>query len=141
MPAFLSGKNLFESYWLANANAGNSNGKGDAAKFGGADITFDLRNVDSVNTPDALTYMVQKGSIAMASRTYYGSEVTDYLTEKRYAIASNFVPGLSYDVHYSTECENDFFKHKFKVKLDAGIFKNPAGCDLTNTGVLGFKCV
>jgi hypothetical protein len=140
MPVFLSGKNLYESYWLANANAGNDNGKGDAAKFGGADITFDMRNVDAVNTPDAITYMVQRGMIAMASRTYYGPEVTDYMTEKRYAMASNFTPGLSYDIHYSTECVDDFFKHNFKVKLDAGIFKNPAGCDLTNTGVLGFKC-
>ena len=99
-PIFLSGQNLYEAWWNAIRESGNDNGKGNAAKFGSANIFFDLRNVDSVNSPDALTYMVQRGMIAMASRTYYGSEVTDYMTEKRYSIPSNFVPGLSYDVHY-----------------------------------------
>jgi len=139
-PVYLSGSNLFENQWVAQRNFGNDNGKGDATKFGGVDITFDTFNVDSVNDPNRLTYMVQRGTIAMASRTYYGPEVTDYMTEKRYSIQSNFVPGLAFDVHYQTECVDDFYKHNFKLKLDMGIFKNPAGCDLNNTGVLGFRC-
>jgi hypothetical protein len=86
--------------------------------------------------------MIEDNAVAIVSKAYYVPQPKVYFDEKRYSMMSSFVPGVEYDVHYTNECNtNDgFHNHEFKVKLTAGIFNNPAGCDEDNTGVLSFTC-
>jgi len=138
-PVMLSGKNLFEQMYVANAKSANANGKGDAILYGDMNMYFDLFNIDSVNDPDFKTYMLSMGSLAMAHRALHPDtpEVLDPFT--RYKITSQFLP-FEYDVYYKTECVSDRIKHSWKVKLVADLFNNPTGCDDNNTGVLSFVC-
>ena len=139
-PIMLSGKNLFESMYIAEAKAANANGKGDAILFGDMNMYFDLFNIDSVNDPDFKTYLLSMGSLAMASRALNPEtpQVLDPFT--RYKIRSQFLP-FEYDVFYKTQCTtNDRIQHDFKVKIVADLFNNPSGCDDNNTGVLSFVC-
>lgn len=142
-PVLLSGNNLYEANYIAQAQAGNANGKGDANLFGTMPIYFDLFNIDTVNSPDLKTYMLSQGSMAMVSKTLNPNvpEKTDAFT--RYTMRSNFMPSLSYDVWYNNVCENStgrLLKHNWTIRLTADIFANPVGCDLNNTGVLAFTC-
>lgn len=141
-PILLSGNNLYEAYYLANAQAGNANGKGDAYLFGTMPIYFDLFNIDTVNTPDLKTYMLSTGSLAMANKFYNPSVPEKTWEFTRYTMPSQFLPGMTYDVFYNNECStsNRLLKHNWTVRLKADIFTNPAGCTLTNTGVLSFTC-
>lgn len=139
-PIFLSGANLYEQMFVAQAKAANANGKGDAILYGGLPMYFDLFNIDSVNDPDLKTYMLSMGSLALAYRAWnpMNPDVTDVFT--RWQMKSAYLP-FYYDVFYSTECTtNDLIQHNFKVKLMADIFLNPTGCDDNNTGVLSFVC-
>lgn len=137
---YLSGSNLYEQMFIAQANAANANGKGDAILYGGMPMYFDLFNVDTVTDPDLKTYMLSSGSLAMAYRAWnpMNPDRTDVFT--RWQMKSSYLP-FYYDVFYSTECTtNDLIKHNFKVKLMADVFNNPTGCDDNNTGVLSFVC-
>ena len=140
-PTMLSGNNLWEAVFLANANSANANGKGDAILYGGLPWYFDLFGIDSINTPDYVTYMLSMGSIATATKNYNPvmPEVVNGVFT-RYQMASKFVPGITYDVFYKPECDEDRVKHNFKLKMKGDIFLNPTGCNETNTGVLSFLC-
>jgi hypothetical protein len=144
-PWFLSGSNLYEQAMVARYNSGNDNGKGAAAMYGSLRMYWDLFNIDTYNDPDLKTYMISDGAMAMASKAYYkgvgeGSPAV-YFTEKRWSMPSRFMPGVTLDVYYTNECGTDnFYKHKYRYILRAGIFNNPAGCTATNTGVLSFVC-
>lgn len=142
-PILLSGSNLYEAYALARANAANANGKGDFEMFGTMPLYFDLFNIDTVNTPDLKTYMLSMGSLAMASKAFNPDVPERTFEHVRYTMPSNFFPALKYDVWYNNECEDSAsrrVKHNWTIRLTADIYNNPAGCDLTNTGVLSFKC-
>lgn len=141
-PYLLSGANLHESSIIANFNAGNSEGKGAQAMFGSMPIYFDEHTVDSVNTPNLYTYMIQPGTYAVANKAYYNPTPIQYQEDKRWSMASKFIPGFEYDVHYSNTCAsaNGFPVHNFVVKLNAGIYINPEACDDNNTGILAFRC-
>lgn len=142
-PLLLSGNNLYEAHYIAQANAGNANGKGDAFMMGGMPIIFDLFNVDTVNDPDLKTYMLSTGSIAMVSKAFNPNVPEKLQDFTRYNMRSNFMPSLVYDVWYSNECESGSSRrvqHNWTVRLTADIYNNPAGCNLNNTGVLSFVC-
>ena len=142
-PILLSGNNLYEAYYVANAMAGNSNGKGDINLFGGMPIMFDLINVDTVNSPDLKTYMLSRGSLAMVSKAFNPTVPEKAQDFTRYTMRSNFVPSLVYDVWYNNQCEANNARrliHNWTVRLTADIFNNPAGCDLNNSGILSFQC-
>jgi len=141
-PFTISGANLFESYRIANFNAGNSDGKGKQQMFNAMNIDFDLKNIDQVNTPDLITYLVNRGAVAWASKSYYGSKIKEYTDSKRWSEPSRNIPGLEIEWHYKDECDedSDLYIHHFKAKIKAGIFLNPTGCDENNTGVLRFIC-
>jgi hypothetical protein len=139
--SLISGNNLYDQAWLAQYNAGNADGKGNQAMFGALPIYFDLWHIDTVNDPYAVTYMVEQGSVAFAHRTIHpdAPEVVNGLFT-RYKMPSRFMPGISYDVYYTPECDSDRVKHSWKVKLNADMFVNPVGCDETNKGILRFIC-
>ena len=141
-PYLLSGANLHEAAIISNFNAGNADGKGSQAMFGSLPIYFDEYQIDTVNTPDLYTYMIQPGTYAVANKAYYNPTPITYFDDKRWSMSAGGIPGFEYDVHYSNACnaENGFPDHNFTVKLNAGIFINPEQCDDNNTGILTFIC-
>lgn len=139
-PVLLSGSNLFEEYLVIQAAINNAEGKGDAALMNAIKIYFDLFNIDSVNTPDLVTYLVSMGSIAMANRAYNPDTMQEFGVSKRWTRQSEFIPELKYDMFYTAVCSNDMVKHEFKTKLLADVFVNPEGCEENNTGILSFTC-
>jgi hypothetical protein len=136
-PTLASGANFFQDYFIVNNQAGNMN----KPLYGTFPIFFDQVNIDTVNTPALLTYMISQGSLALGNRTYNPTlEINDGANWKRWTVPSKFVPGLVYDGFYKQTCSHDLIKHDFKYKMTADILVNPAGCSATNTGILTFIC-
>ena len=142
-PLLISGANLWESIWTAEWEKCCENGMG---KFGSMDFCFDLFNVDSGNTPDLVTYMINRGALAFVTKAYYqgntAANPVKYMDQHRWAMPSFYLPGVLYDVHYDNECSGcgDFFTHNFKIKTFGDILINPVGCTDTRTGILEFEC-
>lgn len=141
-PYILSGANLHEAALISNFNAGNADGKGTQAMFGSLPIYFDEYQIDTVNSPTLITYMIQPYTYAVANKAYYTPSPITYDFGKRWSITSKFIPGFEYDVHYSNTCDSNtgFPVHNFTVKLKSGIYINPEACDDNNTGILTFLC-
>lgn len=139
-PVVISGSNLFEEYLVIQRLAADANGAGNAALLQALRIYFDLFNIDSVNSPDLVTYLLSQGATAMASRTYNPDAVETIGASKRWTKQSLFIPEFKYDMFYSAECSNDLVQHNFKTKLTADLFVNPEGCEANNTGILTFIC-
>lgn len=144
-PYLVSGSNLHEAFLIADYNKGNADGKGEQAMFGSMKIYFDEHNIDTLFDPILYTFMINRGSIALANKARYeGYTVNspkEYRSELRHAMTSQF-SNLKYDVHYTDECDSDTdtFVESYKVILRAGVFFNPTGCDDNNTGMLSFQC-
>jgi len=138
-PFLLSGSNLWVDYMNAEANMGNDNGKGDAARMKMFRTYFDLWNVDTLTAPDLKTYLVNRGAVAFVNKAYYGAFPTEYMTQRRYSIASRNLPGVRYDVVYTNECVSNEIIHKFSLYVKAGIFLNPTGCTETRTGIIALE--
>ena len=153
-PHLISGSNLYETLFTALANNANAEGKGDYILWNGLPIWFDLFNVDTVNTPDLYTYMVEQGSIAMVNKAFNPDSLTRTFNDERFTMPSRFLPGFTYDVFYTNECKTsgthkDVLKHHWKMVLTADMFKNPFGCDAVeisgvqtggeNSGILRFR--
>lgn len=141
-PVLLSGANLYEPVLISKANSGNEGKRGDAVLFNMFPIYFDLFNVDTVNDPDLITYMLSMGSLAIANTAHNppSPEVVNPVFT-RWQEASRFMPQLTYDVWYKPECStHDKVKHCFKYKLTGDVLVNPTGCDDHNTGLLQFVC-
>jgi len=151
--SMLSGNNLYETLFIAMANAANANGKGDAILWNGININFDLFNIDVINTPAYFTYMVNQGALAMANKAF-NPAMGKYMDHYAYTMPSRFLQGFTYDVFYKNTCSTsatvkDTVKHDYKVVLTADCFLNPFGCDAEegeggvvtgeNSGVLRFK--
>ena len=138
----LSGTNLYQSSFIAAANAGNANGVGAGRMFGSMPISFDLFNVDSTLGAKK-TFMVRPNAVAIVSKSYYPTtpeEVKGKAAHIRYSVPSENLPGMTYDVIYDTECNGSEITHKWQVRATLGVFANPANCGGTTTGVLSFKC-
>jgi len=141
-PMLISGLNLYESIWTAEWEKCCENGIG---KFGSMDFCFDLFNIDSVNDPDYVTYMLNRGALAFVTKCYYqgvtAANPMKYMDQYRWSMPSFYLPGVCYDVHYENNCDDgDFFSHEFKLKTFGDIFLNPVGCTSTRTGILEFIC-
>jgi len=141
-PYLLSGTNLRKEFWNAQMVAANSNEKDKLNKFQTMSTVFDLWNIDTQNTPDKVTYMLDRGAVAVVTKNYYGSTPIQYIGagQTRYSVPSMNIPGVTYDVVYTNECVSNEITHKFSVYVNAGIFLNPLGCSADNTGVLQFFC-
>lgn len=140
-PFLLSGGNLFEDRLITMLSQANAEGKGAAALYKLMRTYFDLFNIDPLNSPDLKTYLINRGSIAFASKVHYGAVPTEYngAGQSRYSIASRNLPGVRYDVFYTNRCSAATMKHDFKVIAKYDYFLNPTGCDGTRTGVLAFN--
>lgn len=142
-PIYATGDNLYESIWVAKANAGNADGKGEPTMWGSTPIFFDLFNIDAVNAATR-TYMLSQNSLAFASRTLNPKfeEIPNDGYKIRWTEKSRFLP-FTYDVYYDVTCtgDDDLLKHDYKIKLTADLFRNPIGCTELNHGILTFDCV
>lgn len=140
-PIFLSGSLLWEQYMVSQANAANADGKGDWALWAGLQPYFDMFNLDTVNTPDLKAYLISMGSIALGGKNLNPDIPVRMFDMTKYAMTSQFT-GLKYDVFYNNACSGTqkLHKHNYLVRVKADIWQNPQGCDLTNTGILSFKC-
>lgn len=140
MPFLLSGENLWYETWNAQTNQPNAEGKGDAAAFSRIKTYHDLWGIDSANSPSYKTYLMNSGSVAFVSKAYFMTPM-DFMTQKRYAVRSNTIPNVWYDVVYTDDCTSNEITHKFSLYVNAGFFLNPTGCSETRTGILSFTKV
>lgn len=137
------GGNLYQIYWQAQMNQVNANQKDGVLKLQSIRSYWDMFNIDGVNNPDRVSYMISKGAIAFASKAYYGATPTNYMDDIRYSIESKALPGVRYDVFYNNECYsggNGDVKHNWTLYVKAGFFLNPVGCDEDVTGIIKFVC-
>jgi len=145
-PYMISGSQLFQQIWNAEKEYNNADGKGNFAKFGTFKTYFDLFNIDPVNTPQYITYLVSKGAFALANKARYGPGITQYMDRHVWSMNSRFVPSLVYDVEYVNACDTGAKTypagqvHQFKLTVNAGMFRNPVGCNEDVTGILTFIC-
>lgn len=142
-PYLISGSNLYKSNWNAMMNAGNADGSGAAKKMDFFPAYFDLFNVDSVNTPDKVTYLVDPNALAFINKARYSTTPKEYgngADKTLYSVPSKNLPGIMYDVIYYTTCTGDEIFHNFKIKATGAFLQNPVGCNDEITGVLQFTC-
>ena len=137
-PYLLSGANLYELAWETAYDRANGEGKGADAKLKSMRKYFDLFNIDTVNDPDMVTYLMNRGAVAMGFKNKHPSTPKEFngagLTKSR--TASRNIPGVAYDTTYSNTCIGDDIKHTWKFKIRGGVFNNPTGCTDGRNGVL-----
>lgn len=141
-PFLLSGTNLYKEYWNAQMNNGNANDKDQLMKFGTMPMYFDLWNMNTVNTPDKVTYMIDRGAVALVTKAYNPVNPMVYTGAglTKYKVASKNIPGVEYDVIYTNDCASNEITHKWSFYINGLCALNPLGCDSDNTGVLKFYC-
>lgn len=142
-PALISGEALWYMNEEAGNDAGNLDGKGDAARMSGKYFPrkyFDPVKIDEVNAGDFKAYVVDRGAIALVSKSHYGEVPTLYHNpwQQRYSMKSKNLPGMVWEVIYTQSCTSSEITHVWQFKVNMGIFLNPTGCTSTNTGVLSF---
>jgi len=147
MPYILTGENLDQLQYMALTNQANGEGKGDAARVNTLPAYFDLFNIEEVNDPLYVTYLINKGALAIASKGYFprvdnpqapaGSQVLDGNYE-RFSIANAFFPSVIHDVERVVSCPSGVWKENYRLKSRYKVFVNPTGCDSTRTGLLSF---
>lgn len=146
-PFLLTGENLDQLQYMALTSQANADGKGDAQRASQMKAYFDLFNVEEVNDPNYITYMINKGSLAFASKGYF-VRVDDPLQPRapevlngnysRFSIANRFFPSLIHDVETDVSCSSGVWKVNYRLKSRYKTFVNPTGCTATRTGMLAF---
>lgn len=145
-PWVLSGQNLYNSLWHARMNAGNANGTGDNAMATSLPICFDTRNVDGVNTPDKVTYLINRNALVWANRYCHtlNNPVTYHTNQgafSEWAQESANIPGTYFDWTKTIICEGGDYYEYYYATVNGGFLLNPLGCDSNKTGILAFRCV
>jgi len=139
----LDGDNLFQQTWMAGYNQANANQGSQAPMLNSIRKYFDLFNVESV-VGAKKTFLIDKSAVALVSKVRYPSTPEQILNGAnviRWSTPSQYLPNISYDVIYKTECSGSDIFHKYKFIARFDVFQNPtSSCDTTNTGVLSFTC-
>lgn len=141
-PYLLSGENLHQEFFMARTSQANSDGKGDANRIGTLPVYFDLFNIESVNSPDYISYMIDRGVLAFASKGYYDTrpeKIEGRDAQTRITIPNPFFRQLLHDVQITTQCFDGHTYEHYKIKTKYDVFVNPLGCNSTQTGILKFK--
>lgn len=138
---FLSGTNLFSATWLAKMNAMNADGKGADNMFSSQDFNFDLFNIDGV-LGVRKSLLIERSAYAFATKAYYSDIPVEYNGAgiTRFSIPSKNLPGVRYDVNYTTRCAANKMYHDYSLEWHGGFFQNPLPCNSEMTGVLSFVC-
>ncbi len=147
-PYLLTGEALAQMNFLAETNAGNLDGRGDALRAGLMRIYEDHENIDEVNAPDLLFYMINRGALAFASKGYFPriSSASDIGNAEvlngnytRFSLANRWFPDLIHDVEREVSCASGVWSVHHRVKFRYKLFVNPTGCTAGKTGLLSFK--
>lgn len=138
-PFLLSGENLYQLAYMARTSNGNGEGKGDFVRIGEMPLYNDIWNVDEVNDPALLTYMIERGTFAFLSKAKYSSapEVLNG-NFQRFSISNRFFPGLMHDVETLVDCTSGVWKQHWKIIPRYKVEINPVGCTATRTGAIAF---
>lgn len=141
-PFLVHGSNLYQVNWQNSYNVANANQKDGLPKLQSIKSYWDLFNIDVVNAPDTVSYMIEKGAVAFANQARYPlNNPREFKFGSRWSIESKALPGVKYDVYYKERCvADDKVYHDYKIVARAGIFLNPFGCNEDKTGVLRFVC-
>lgn len=143
-PYILSGTNLYVAYQKAKLEAGNGEGAGGVAKANKFRTYFDPVTIDTALSPAKVTYLIDRGALALATRAYHPDvplEIKGGGARTWYKVASRNLPGVEYDVVYNTTCVSDEVYHHFKLIARFKWLLNPLGCTATRTGILKFAKV
>lgn len=142
-----SGGSMYLQSWRAMMNNANADGKGAANMMNSQDIVFDLFNPAAVSLGSNM-YLITPNALALVTKAYYtaysAANPADYtgegINQKRYAIASPTLQGVSYDVHYGIKCEGSEVYHVWQLHTKGDVLANPAGCTQERTGILKLAC-
>lgn len=138
-PYMLSGLNLYKEALNAGWVQGNANNKDQAVKFATMPTYWDLFNIETVNVSDRVTYLINKGAVAIETKTYHDKETPEVFNgagQTRYTMTSKNFPWIKYDVWYQDICSGSEITHHFRLVATYGIWNNPIGCNSEETGVL-----
>jgi hypothetical protein len=138
-PYLLSGGTLNDLVYMSRTGSMNADGKGDANRILTQPIYEDVFNLPVVNGSAEIIYMINRGSLAFASRGWYGTTPTTLGgNTTRFSIPNRFFPQLIHDVEVQETCTGGAWSVSTKVKHRYDLFLNPVGCTATQTGVLKF---
>lgn len=140
-PFILSGTNLNVQYQLARLESGNGEGKGAVQKANEFRTYFDPVTIDTLLTPNKITYLIDRGALALATRAYHPAAPMEFKDRTWYKMASKNIPGVEYDIVYRTTCSGDEMYHQFLIKCNYAFLLNPEGCVANRTGILKFAKV
>lgn len=139
-PFMIAGHKLWEADWLKELDT-TDGAQGRMARFSTMDVQYDVDGL--LADTDFPAYMVNRGSYAVAVKNREEGGVRDLGYEGRvaYTYASQFIPGLTFDVFERKVCETpgQTTTHVL-VTARVGHFIAPtASQKATNTGILKFK--
>ena len=138
-PFLLSGENLYQLAYMARTSNMNGEGKGDFQRIGEMPMYNDIWNVDEVNDPSLITYMIERGALAFLSKGYYPTAPETLNGNfQRFSISNRWFPQLIHDVETLTDCTSGVWKQHWKIIPRYKIEVNPTGCTATRTGMLAF---
>lgn len=148
------------SLWVemlnANFDAGNFDGKGDAARLGALQqmITNDQFNFAAAGITEDL-FMIGKGAVAFQTLNKVQKEMTEIggkVGVTTFQTPSIALAGVSYDTHYTVTCQTingtAHYFHTWRFETHGIVALNPEGCPVTvggtvynPTGVLSYTKV
>jgi hypothetical protein len=135
----ISGNQLFDAYQNVNFTNGIiPSGIGTTERLNSFPILFDIFNFNAAGWNDRIISLAN-GSIAFASRSYYGP--TPFMVDSSkqvYTMESKFFPGAILEVWMEKVCKDDLTLYNFNVKVHFDFFVNPAGCEEDNNGIIQF---
>jgi len=135
----ISGEQLYDAY--ANVNFTNGiipAGIGTTQRVNSFPILFDIWNFTQAAYNDRIISL-NPGSIAFASRSYYGEVPVMVDSSKQvYTMSSRFFPGAILEVWTEKTCKEDLSLYEFAVKIHFDFFVNPVGCEQDNNGIIQF---
>jgi hypothetical protein len=143
---------LWVPWTNAQLNAGNLDGKGDAARIAQLKMYFDPFNFAPAGLTED-TFAVSANAVAFITKNRHSDtpEVIGGLVQQtRYTIPSSVIPGIKYDVFYTIKCftvgGKEAIRHIWRVRTIGDVFLNPEGCPVTisavtynPTGVLSYS--
>lgn len=148
---YIDNGGLWVPYTNAQLNAGNLDGKGDAARIAQLRMYFDPFNFGPAGLTED-TFAVSSSAVAFTTKTRNPDTpevIGGQVQQTRYTVPSSVIPGVKYDVYYTLKCTTVNGKanitHSWRIETNGGIFLNPEGCPVviggntyTPTGVLSY---
>lgn len=147
---------LFIEMLNANFNAGNADGKGDAARLSAFQkmLTDDQFNFAAAGLTEDL-FMINKGAVAFQTLNKVAKETKEIggkVGITTFQTPSIALPGVSYDTHYTVTCQTidgvAHYFHTWRFETHGIVALNPEGCPVTiggntynPTGVLSYSKV